>query len=1119
MKRVADCGGISMPHKNLMRLNITGFVLLLFCWMATSTQAQVVVYRVNAGGRTTQAADISYPDWSADEQEADDPPPIQFARLGTPSIYVNEKIAGDQTAGKNQTHVLSSITNPAALEDVFVTQRWDPVDPDANMIWSFPVSVEREYLVKLYFSEMFGEGLETREFDILINGVLEEDNFNILQVTGNNEKVGVEREYTVIASDETLEIEFVNQEAPAGGVLPAVINAIEIVDVNSVNQAPTIADIEDQVSLEGEEISLQVEAGDPDDEIKTSASIISYLAEGLPPGLSINEATGLISGNIDFDAVDTYESRVIVLDSGFPTAGAIMPFTWTVSNGDPFVSDPIEDFTRLHGDPADEIDLSTVFTDPLGGELNYTIEANNNQDVVQESLTGSMLTLSYSASLEGTADITVRASNDFEVFAEDQFSVTVLAAHPQALIQITPDGGLGASTFNTSEIVVENTSPGSAQIEQVTIDLSTALYIDLVFDPTGNAGDSGFKCLTPDTGAETTGFIAPANACTDPFSDENEGGFNVLTFSFDDFDPGEVFTLSVDADPTSIKGNTGVGDAGSVGGIEMIGATVTVDFSDGSSETNDMFYIAESTGGSETIVRSNPLVAPGLSVSGHIGSMVSVTDSDQTIVVAGIPGETVRLFQSDGRLNIEGVPGGGFDVEPFEANEAIGGVWEYTGVVGEGGTVNIPVDLRLSDKADGAGDGGLNHFMAIFQGDFPGRVSNKIIIELQTPSSVSLIDGWNMVGVSYQVSDASYDAIFGDATPVQAPYRWDNGNYVQSEEMTPGIGYWLDISNPGDVTILGTEITQVEVDVTNGWNLVSGPSCIFDIDLADDPGSIIVPGNLYRFDGSYVASTSLTPNVGYWLEVTADGTLTFNCDASVLSETERTVNRELAPHAAFGVLRISDEQGYGQDLYFGGTLQEEGLKKQYNMPPYLMRGFDARFVDNSRLMEGAEALVRVRGAEFPLSVELAANPKIGHDALFVEALAGDEVIDRFQLFEGSELVVSDERITTLRLTKDVLDEAAALPESFELSGNFPNPFNPTTMIVFDLPEDATMQVAVFDLLGRQVMLLDGIEMFAGAKRQVQVDAASLASGTYLYHLRAQMESGTVVSSGRMTLLK
>ncbi|MDE0158451.1 MAG: DUF4397 domain-containing protein, partial [Candidatus Dadabacteria bacterium] len=79
-----------------------------------------------------------------------------------------------------------------------------------------------------------------------------------------------------------------------------------------------------------------------------------------------------------------------------------------------------------------------------------------------------------------------------------------------------------------------------------------------------------------------------------------------------------------------------------------------------------------------------------------------------------------------------------------------------------------------------------------------------------------------------------------------------------------------------------------------------------------------------------------------------------------------------------------------------------------------------------------------------------------------------------------------------------------LPTEFALQGNYPNPFNPSTQIRFDLPATAEVTVQVIDLLGRMVLTLPAQSVEAGANRTVELDGASLASGTYLYRLIADM---------------
>ncbi len=96
---------------------------------------------------------------------------------------------------------------------------------------------------------------------------------------------------------------------------------------------------------------------------------------------------------------------------------------------------------------------------------------------------------------------------------------------------------------------------------------------------------------------------------------------------------------------------------------------------------------------------------------------------------------------------------------------------------------------------------------------------------------------------------------------------------------------------------------------------------------------------------------------------------------------------------------------------------------------------------------------------------------------------------------------------------------AALPTEFALKGNYPNPFNPTTTISFDLPESADVTVQVLDLLGREVMAIPSQTMQAGAGQAVQIDASNLSSGIYLYRVIARGATTTSMQVKTMTLLK
>jgi hypothetical protein len=94
--------------------------------------------------------------------------------------------------------------------------------------------------------------------------------------------------------------------------------------VKGDNSPPNITNPGDQTNTEGDNVNLQIVATDSD------GDTLTYSATDLPPGLSINTSTGLISGVIDTgaSAFDPYNVTVAV-DDGF-AAPVEVTFNWTV---------------------------------------------------------------------------------------------------------------------------------------------------------------------------------------------------------------------------------------------------------------------------------------------------------------------------------------------------------------------------------------------------------------------------------------------------------------------------------------------------------------------------------------------------------------------------------------------------------------------------------------------------------------------------------------------------------------------------------------------------------------------------------------------------------------------
>jgi flagellar hook assembly protein FlgD len=98
-------------------------------------------------------------------------------------------------------------------------------------------------------------------------------------------------------------------------------------------------------------------------------------------------------------------------------------------------------------------------------------------------------------------------------------------------------------------------------------------------------------------------------------------------------------------------------------------------------------------------------------------------------------------------------------------------------------------------------------------------------------------------------------------------------------------------------------------------------------------------------------------------------------------------------------------------------------------------------------------------------------------------------------------------------------DSSRVPKTVELYGNYPNPFNPETRIIFALPQTMSVKIRIFNIFGEEVARLNDGILSAGKHTVVwnshNRNGQPVASGLYFY----QLQTEKVVLTGKMLLMR
>ena len=152
----------------------------------------------------------------------------------------------------------------------------------------------------------------------------------------------------------------------------------------------------------------------------------------------------------------------------------------------------------------------------------------------------------------------------------------------------------------------------------------------------------------------------------------------------------------------------------------------------------------------------------------------------------------------------------------------------------------------------------------------------NLIMELRDDDGTTLIidylTGWNMVGLPVIVNDSFYESLFPNSVPGTLYSFY--GTYEQEENLNNGKGYWLRFESSSTNNFSGNTITELELSLNEGWNIISGLTFPISIINIMDSEGIIIPGTVYGFNETYQSEDLLYPGKGYWIKTISSGMIT-----------------------------------------------------------------------------------------------------------------------------------------------------------------------------------------------------------------------------------------------------
>ena len=451
----------------------------------------------------------------------------------------------------------------------------------------------------------------------------------------------------------------------------------------------------------------------------------------------------------------------------------------------------------------------------------------------------------------------------------------------------------------------------------------------------------------------------------------------------------------------------------------------------------------------------------------------TIINAGQTFVpdsIAILPGERVQFVLASSH----------------NAQEVSQGSWLVNDTVSNGG-FRIP----LGGGSVVLADTGVHYYISA--PDANAGMKGRITVIAESSSvdvGVTYLSGWNLISLPVQVSDNSVATLFPAAVSRAFAYQ---GSYTPLTTMNDGYGYWLKFNDTQSVVLHGFSVKRDSLSAQQGWNLIGSLSVPLPAgNLTSQPPGIIT-SVLYGFNGSYYTADTVVPGSGYWLKTSQAGELYLTAASgaapSAASQDQRAQQT--------GTLTIRDREGNTQTLFLVNDGEETpGMRRMAELPPVPPAGvFDVRFSSGHRL----EQMGSLSNSRFPIQISSAAYPvTLNWNMITLQQPVSLRLNGGETVLSGTGSVIITQPIRSISLRSV---SAVNNPQDYVLRQAFPNPFNPTTLIQYYLPERSKVVLDVFNIIGQGIATLVNSTQDDGLQ-SVTWNAENIPSGIYFVRMNA-----------------